>query len=59
MPKSDGSIIIDTKINTKGMETGMSRLEGHASKLGASFKKLGGIIAAAFAIKEIISFSKE
>lgn len=56
--KADGSIVIDTRVDTKGMERGTSQIEGMFSKTIQAAKKVGAAIAAAFAIKQIIAFSK-
>ena len=59
MTKSDGAVIISTKMDTSGMQAGLNQIEGSISKLGSGLKKLGGIIGTVFAIKEIVSFSRE
>lgn len=56
--KADGSIVIDTRVDTKGMERGTSQIEGMFSKTIQAAKKVGAAIAAAFAIKQVIAFSK-
>lgn len=56
---SDGSIIIDTRIDTSGFQTGTRQLGSNFSKLGSSIKKLGVTIGAAFAVKKVIDFGKE
>lgn len=56
--KADGSIVIDTRVDTKGMERGTSQIEGMFGKTIQAAKKVGAAIAAAFAIKQIIAFSK-
>lgn len=55
----DGSIILSTKVDTSGAQKGLGNIEGMAGRLGNAFKKLGGIIAGAFAVRQIIAFSKE
>lgn len=57
--RADGSIIIDTRVDTRGMTTGLDRCRNKVEGLGSSFKKLGAIIATVFAVKKIIDFSKE
>ena len=56
MTKADGSIIINTKVDTTGMTSGLKQIEGSVGGLGSALKKLGGIIAAVFAVKKIIEF---
>ncbi len=51
MSRADGSIRIDTKIDTKNANK-------EISTLGSTVKKLGGVIAAAFAITKIVQFGK-
>lgn len=59
MPKADGSVIIDTRLNTNGFGKGVGNLKSQFGSLGAVTKKLGGLIATAFAVKVIADFSKE
>lgn len=56
---ADGSIIIDTRINTQGFGKGAANLKGQFASLGTSMKKLGGMIAAAFSVKVLIDFGKQ
>lgn len=56
---ADGSIIIDTRIDTKGFNTGSANIQSQFSKLGSAAKKLGAAIASAFAIREVVRFGKE
>lgn len=57
--KSDGSVIIDTKLNTDGFGKSVSSLKGQFGSLGSAAKKLGGLIAAAFSVKVLVDFGKE
>ena len=57
--RADGSVIIDTKLDTGGFSKGANNLKQQFSGLGAAMKKFGGIIAAVFSVKEIIAFGKE
>lgn len=59
MPRSDGSVIIDTKLNTSGFSKGVSSLKGQFSALTSSVGKLGAAIGIAFSIKAIVDFSKK
>jgi len=73
MAQYDGVIRIGTKINTNGIDQGISGINKSLGKigknttqaisslnaLGNSVKKLGSVIATAFAAKQIIQFGKE
>lgn len=70
MMKSDGSIVIDTRINSDGVEAGVNNLktsmtrkvgevQDSISKLGGAAKKLGAAITAVFAVKQVVQFGKE
>lgn len=56
---ADGSIIIDTRINTAGFSKGATNLKSQFGALGSSVKKLGGLIATAFSVTAIVNFAKE
>jgi len=56
---ADGSIIIDTRIDTQGIRKGTSSLESDLRKFGSVAKKIGGIIATVFAVDKIVDFAKE
>lgn len=56
---SDGSIILSTKVDTSGINKGMSQMQGKAASLTKTFSKLGAAIASAFAIQKIVQFSNE
>lgn len=49
---ADGKVIIDTRLNKKG-------LENDVKSLTPVLKKLGGVLAAAFSVKALISFSQQ
>ena len=59
MANADGSVIINTKVDTRGAQQGLSGIESKVGSLGNAFKKLGGIIATVFAVRKLIAFSKE
>ena len=59
MSKADGSVVIDTRLDTTGISKGAGNLKTQFSGLSSVTKKLGGVIAAAFSIKIIADFSKE
>lgn len=56
---ADGSIILSTKVDTSGINKGMSQMQGKATSITKTFSKLGAAIASAFAIQKIIQFSNE
>lgn len=55
---ADGSIIIDTRMDNKAALRGIDAIDRKANGLATTFKKIGSIIAAAFAVHEIINFGK-
>lgn len=57
--KTDGSITIDTKLNTDGMTRGVSEIKSSMNNLGGIVKKIGVTIAGAFAVKTLIKFGQE
>lgn len=56
---ADGSIIIDTRINTDGLNSGVTNAGNILNKLKTSIKGVGAAIGVAFAVGEIIQFGKE
>lgn len=57
--KTDGSVIIDTIIDTEGFSKGVNNMKSQLGGLGTSVRKLGVALASAFAIREIVQFGKE
>ena len=57
MPKADGTILIDTKINSDGAEAGTKELEAAARRLAGSLNDLGEKAKIALQ-KQVDSFSK-
>ena len=57
--RADGSIIIDTKVNTKGMKTGMQSISSQFDSIGSKLKAIGGLVVKAFAVKQVVAFAKE
>lgn len=53
---ADGSIIIDTRIDTSGINAGTTNIKKSFAGLTGGIKKLGVVLGAVFAVKEIISF---
>lgn len=58
MAQYDGSIRINTKIDTKGLNKGESAIKSSFDRIGSAAKKLATTIAAAFAVGKIIEFGK-
>lgn len=59
MAKSDGAVYIETLMDTKGFMKGMNTVENRVANLTGAIKKLGGVIASAFAVKKIVQFERE
>ena len=57
--KSDGTVYIDTRVDTKGFGKGMNSMKSQVGGLTGAFKKLGVAIGAAFAIKQLIQFGQK
>lgn len=64
--KADGSVIIDTQMDTTDIDKSMDGLGKHTDKaekkmqkLGDTVKKVGKAIVAAFAVQKVIQFAKE
>lgn len=57
--RNDGTVIIDTLIDTDGFSKGVKNMESQMGGLGASIKKIGAAVASAFAVREIVKFGKE
>lgn len=57
--KSDGTVYIDTSVDTKGFGKGMNSMKSQVGGLTGAFKKLGVAIGAAFAIKQLIQFGQK
>lgn len=56
---ADGSIIIDTQLDTSGIDNGVARIKQSFNGLGNAVKKLGILIGSAFAVGKLIQFGKE
>ncbi len=59
MAQADGTIIIDTLIDTKGFQNGSVNLQSQFGKLAGAAKKLGLALGGAFAVGKIVQFGKE
>lgn len=55
----DGSLIFDTKIDTKGFSSGTNTIKSQANSLKSTFVSLGKVIAGAFVIKKSINVGKQ
>lgn len=56
---ADGSIIIDTKLDTSGIDNGVSRIKQSFNGIGGAVKKIGLLIGGAFAVGKLAQFGKE
>ena len=57
--RNDGTVIIDTLIDTKGFAKGVTDMQSQISRMGSSLKKLGTTVGLAFGIRELVRFGKE
>ena len=55
---SDGTVYIDTRVDTKGFQKGMNAIETNR-QYGICFWKIRKVIAATFAISKIVQFGKK
>lgn len=55
---ADGTIIIDTRVDTTGIKQGETNIKKSLSSVANTAKKIGGVIAAAFAVKKVVQFGK-
>lgn len=56
MSLSDGKVIIDTQLDSSGVENGIKSL---STSISPTLKKIGGMIAVAFSVKTLVSFGKQ
>lgn len=56
---ADGSVIIDTRMDTSGVQNGVSAIKQSFNGLGSVVKKIGILIGGAFAIGKLAQFGKE
>lgn len=56
--KADGTIYIDTNIDTGEFSSGIKKMESSVAGLSNGLKKLGIAIGSIFAIKELVAFGK-
>lgn len=56
---ADGSVIIDTRMDTSGVQNGVSAIRQSFNGLGSVVRKIGILIGGAFAIGKLTQFGKE
>ena len=56
---ADGSVIIDTRMDTSGVQNGVSAIKQSFNGLGSAVKKIGLLIAGSFAVGKLVQFGKE
>ena len=56
---ADGSVIIDTRMDTTGVQNGVSVIRQSFNGLGSAVKKIGLLIGGAFAVGKLAQFGKE
>lgn len=57
--KSDGQVVIDTRINTNGFNTGVNGMKKQMNTLNGSLLKFGKTLGVVFAVNKLIDFGKE
>lgn len=56
---ADGSVIIDTRMDTSGVQNGVSAIKQSFNGLGSAVKKVGLLIGGVFAVGKLAQFGKE
>lgn len=56
---ADGSVIIDTRMDTTGVRNGVSAIKQSFNGLGSTVKRIGLLIGGAFAVGKLVQFGKE
>ena len=56
---ADGSVIIDTRMDTTGVQNGVSAIKQSFNGLGSAVKKIGLLIGGVFAVGKLAQFGKE
>nr|DAO78549.1 MAG TPA: minor tail protein [Caudoviricetes sp.] len=56
---ADGSVIIDTRMDTTGVQNGVSAIKQSFNGLGSAVKKIALLIGGAFAVGKLVQFGKE
>ncbi len=54
-----GRIAVDSSGAAKGIDSTVKHAKGAESKLASTFKKIGGMVAAAFSVRAIVDFGKQ
>ena len=57
--KPDGSVLVNTVMDTSGITKGISAIKGGVQGIGSAVGKLGMLVAGAFSIKALVEFSKQ
>jgi hypothetical protein len=57
--QSDGSIVLTTKVDTTGINKGVSHIKGAVSSASKAFATFGSIITASLSVTAFINFSRE
>lgn len=57
--QADGTIYINTQIDSNGFNSGVGNIKNSIGGLGKAFSKLGVAIGGAFAITQLVKFGKE
>lgn len=58
MTAADGKVVIDTSLDNKGFIAGIKQMKTNAGGLTSVVKKLGTVMAGAFAVGKLIEFGK-
>lgn len=59
MASYDGSIIIETEVDSSGLKKGMASINKQANTMKTSFAGIGKAVVAAFAVKVLVDFGKQ
>ncbi len=59
MAKSDGSVIIDTRMNTDGFQSGVTNMKKGFDGIGSALGKIAKVMVGVFAVKQLVQFGKE
>ena len=59
MASYDGSIMIETKVDSSGVQKGIGSINKQAKTMKTSFAGIGKAVTAAFAVKVLVDFGKQ
>lgn len=59
MAKSDGSVIIDTRMNTDGFQSGVTNMKKGFDGIGSALGKIAKVMVGVFAVGKLVQFGKE